>query len=87
LDFVGEIFSSSFFTIPQFEGQYQAVTTLILIVLFVCVEWLGRNEEYAIGKLGLTRGKPYRWAFYGFILFMIGMFMQSNETPFIYFQF
>ncbi|MDY3401318.1 MBOAT family protein [Riemerella anatipestifer] len=28
-----------------------------------------------------------RWLFYSFLLLLIGLFMQTNETPFIYFQF
>lgn len=58
-----------------------------LMTFFVFVEWMGRSGQYAIENIGLRWKRPVRWFFYIFILFLIGMFMQTEETPFIYFQF
>jgi alginate O-acetyltransferase complex protein AlgI len=82
-----EIFSKSLFTMPYFEGWDDASAIKILIPLFIFIEWFGRENQYAIERLGLNWPKPVRWAFYSFIIFSIGMFMQTTETPFIYFQF
>jgi alginate O-acetyltransferase complex protein AlgI len=59
----------------------------ILISFFITIEWLGRKNDFAIEKLLIKRKRYLRWGVYMFILFLIGMFMQTNETPFIYFQF
>jgi len=82
-----EIFSKSLFTMPYFEGWDNASAIKILIPLFIFIEWSGRENQYAIERLGLNWPRPVRWAFYSFIIFSIGMFMQTTETPFIYFQF
>lgn len=55
--------------------------------LFFLIEWTGRKQQYAIEAIGLKWPLILRWSFYSFILFLIGMFMSTNESPFIYFQF
>ena len=60
---------------------------ICLVLFFIFIEWLGRKESFAIEKIGLDLWRPLRWFFYSFIIFLIFMFMQTEETPFIYFQF
>ena len=60
---------------------------LLLLALFLIVEWLGREENYALEKLGFKWNRYVRWGFYAFLIFTLGMFMQTEESPFIYFQF
>ena len=31
----------------------RALTTIILVVIFILIEWKGREEQYAIANLGL----------------------------------
>ena len=81
------IFSTSLISIPHYTGDESSKTTLILILFFILIEWVGRENQYATEKLGLNWPKPVRWVFYSSIIFLIGMFMQTTETPFIYFQF
>ena len=64
-------------------GYYVFVLTL----LFIIIEWFGRKNEYAIEKMFKNYHQIFRWCFYSFLIFLIGMYMQTNETPFIYFQF
>lgn len=85
--YTAEILSPSLFTIPQFSGSSKALTILSLILIFVLIEWVGREKEYAIQKLGQEWHWFIRWGLYTFLIFLIGMFMQTEETPFIYFQF
>ncbi|MFZ4401904.1 MAG: MBOAT family O-acyltransferase [Bacteroidales bacterium] len=59
----------------------------LLIVLFILIEWLGREQQFAIANLGLKWKRPYRWAMYSILIFIIGMLMKTEETAFIYFQF
>jgi alginate O-acetyltransferase complex protein AlgI len=88
LSYLSEILSFSLFSIPIFAGRSKALVVIVLVVVFVIVEWLGREQQYAIARMGvLEQTKSMRWATYGFMLFVIGMFMQTKETPFIYFQF
>jgi D-alanyl-lipoteichoic acid acyltransferase DltB (MBOAT superfamily) len=81
--YLSEIFSISLLSIPEIRP----VTIFILLFLFITIEWLGREGEYAISKICLRCNKLTRWAFYSFIIALIGIFMQTEETPFIYFQF
>lgn len=87
ISYISEILSPSLFSIPQFVGMSRALTTIILVVIFVLVEWKGREGQYAISHIGQQWNRPLRWMFYSLIIFAIGMFMPSLESPFIYFQF
>ncbi len=84
--YLGQIFSSSLFTIPNFGGRSDALITAVLIVIFMIVEWLGRENEYALEKIGLAWNRPVRYAMYYSILIVIFWF-SGQEQQFIYFQF
>lgn len=86
LSIISEIFSSSLFTLPSFEGKKAAFTTLLFIAAFLIFEWNGRKEEYAIASLGLTWKRPVRYAFYYSIMFALVWF-RGQQQEFIYFQF
>ena len=58
ISYISEILSSSLFSIPKFVGMYNAVSTIILIGVFVLIEWLGRDGQYAISNLGLKWKRP-----------------------------
>jgi len=81
--FISEIFSASLFESPQIKP----FTTLGLISLFLVVEWLGREQQYAIETLGLEWKRPFRLAFYYMIAIGIMYFGNFGENQFIYFQF
>jgi alginate O-acetyltransferase complex protein AlgI len=84
--YLSTIFSKTIFSIPNFSGRRIAIITLILISIFILVEWSGRNEQYAIERLGVKWGKAYRWSFYFIIIATIFIF-NGKEQQFIYFQF
>ena len=86
-NYILEIFSSSLFEIPMFAGRRSAFTTILIIGIFVLIEWQGRQGQYAISDIGHKWYRPLRWTFYSLLIFAIGMFMPSVESPFIYFQF
>ncbi len=85
--YISGIWSTSLFKAPNINEIPKTLVLLLIIGIFIVVEWIGRQNEYAIEKIGLTWRRPLRWSFYALILFVIGMFMQTEETPFIYFQF
>lgn len=84
--YIAGIFSNSLFSIPQFSGIRDAETLIILIVLFMIIEWLGRERAYAIASLGDKWPKFVRWSFYYILIITIFEFT-GNEQTFIYFQF
>lgn len=86
LSIISEIFSSSLFTLPAFDGKRDAFITLLFITAFLLIEWNGRKEEFAIANLGVTWKRPVRYAFYYVILFVL-IWFPGNEQEFIYFQF
>lgn len=58
----------------------------ILILSFILIEWLGRDDHYAIESAGINWKANYRYAFYYGITFSIFWF-GGKEQEFIYFQF
>ncbi|RUA30635.1 MAG: MBOAT family protein, partial [Bacteroidetes bacterium] len=70
-NYLNTIFSASFFTIPHFEGMHLALTTIVLLLLFIVIEWFGREDEYAIEKLGLHWNRAYRYSVYYLLIFII----------------
>ena len=61
-------------------------TILLLIGLFIFIEWLGRDGQYAIEKFVLKWRRPYRHIMYYIILYTI-LYFGANKQQFIYFQF
>lgn len=82
-----KIFSASSVSVFFFEEWKHLLAVILLIAGFVFIEWLGRNDQYAIERLGLNWPRPIRWAFYSSIIFSIGMLMETTETPFLYIKF
>lgn len=90
IDYVSGIFSKSFFSIPQgkaFLGTgIHPYTMFCILILFQLIEWNGREEQYAIAKLGLKWKRPLRYTMYYAIVIAIFWFA-GKEQQFIYFQF
>ena len=86
LGFISNIFSRSLFTIPHFPGSENAISLVSLIGIFLTVEWIGREQQYAIAHLGSKWYKPVRWVMYYAIIIAIFWF-GGKEQQFIYFQF
>lgn len=76
------IISKSLFTFPEILPK----TLIGFLFLFFYFEWLGRNEYFAIEKLGLSWKKPIRIGFY-YILILLVMYYWGKEVQFLYFQF
>jgi alginate O-acetyltransferase complex protein AlgI len=80
--YMKKIVTWSTFTKP--EGIRNEVVWLL--VGFIMVEWLGRENQYALEKMGLKWPKPVRLGFYYFIMLLIFLYAGSSQQ-FIYFQF
>ena len=57
------------------------------ILFFISIEWIGREQQHALVKLGLKWYKPIRWVMYYCIIFLILYYVGGAEKQFIYFQF
>ena len=86
--FIDGIFSASLFTLPNLYAMEGAVTLLIFIFFFLLLEWRGRENEYAISKMGVGSTRMLRWSMYVGLILAIDIFgNNSAEIEFIYFQF
>ncbi|AWH83776.1 membrane-bound O-acyltransferase family protein [Flavobacterium album] len=81
-DYIGGIFSSSLFTVPTIKPYL----LFALIAFFMVIEWLGRENNYALERFGIKLPAVVRWAFYFVLIGLIFIFFGS-EQEFIYFQF
>ncbi|WP_343680110.1 MBOAT family O-acyltransferase [Chryseobacterium arthrosphaerae] len=80
--YISGIFSRSLFSIPTITPRL----LMLLIIIFMVIEWLGREQQYAIAKLGLQWKSPLRYAMYYAIIIAIFWFA-GKDQQFIYFQF
>lgn len=81
------IFDFSLFSVPREVLSGKMLVCIALVLFFVLMEWIGRRGEFAIEYLFESYPRWIRWSSYIFIIFLMGMFMKTEETPFIYFQF
>jgi alginate O-acetyltransferase complex protein AlgI len=85
MSYISGIFSPTLFNIPSWIGAAE-VFYMIVIGLFVLIEWIGRENEYAISNIGFVSKRVFRWSFYLILIFSI-IVLAGNEQEFIYFQF
>jgi len=82
INYILEIFSTSIMNRPEvFHMQ-----TILLVLIFILIEWYGREQEFAIANIGLKWKRLYRHYFYHIIFIMI-IYFSGNDQTFIYFQF
>lgn len=82
-NYIQEMLSKDFFTIPLIRPK----DIIILVFVFMIIEWIGRKHQYAIEVLFRNKSRLLKWSFYMILMALVLLF--SNETPqeFIYFQF
>ncbi len=85
-NYISEILSTSLFEIPKFSGMSRALTTIILTMIFVLIEWTGREQQFALQTLGHKWKHPLRYVMYYSIIIAIFWF-GGKQQQFIYFQF
>lgn len=86
LQYIKGIFSSTIISVPDLPMK--ALITLIIIAIFIIVEWLGRADEFAIEKMRLYNNKVLKWSFYYAVVIVIYLWGNySDNIEFIYFQF
>lgn len=85
--YISEIFSGSLFSIPHFPGIAKAKLILFLTGIFIIIEWLGREQEYAFKIISNIRLLHFRVILYYAVFLSILFFGNFSENQFIYFQF
>ncbi len=85
MDYIKGIFSYSILKTPEVDAM--GAVTLALTLVFMVIEWVGREGPYAISQTGKTWPRIFRWLFYALIICLTVMFMETEQSPFIYFQF
>lgn len=80
--YIREMFSISLFTKPTILPYI----VFFFIIFFMTIEWLGREQEYALKKFGFHWPKFIRQGFYMMLIMAIFLF-STKEQQFIYFQF
>ncbi len=86
VSYINRIFSHSLFMKPEFPKMYTGFALLLIIFLFSIIEWLGRENHYALGGIERKLPTPFRWALYYFIIIAI-FILAGSSHQFIYFQF
>lgn len=82
LNYIGNIFTGSLFAKPQ----VLPLSVLSMVVLFMMVEWYGREYPYALANVGLKWPKMVRWSLY-YVLVGCIFYFSGEQQEFIYFQF
>lgn len=86
--YLKEIFSPSIFSPPELFDPRGMKITFVLLGVFLLIEWIGREGQFAIENIVVAKSKAVRWSLYSSILLVLYFFGAFDETiEFIYFQF
>ena len=85
-NYISGIFSASLLEVPKLSNPKGAMITMLLVFIFIFIEWLGRESQYTLEHLGLKWKRPLRHAMYYTIIIALFWF-NGKEQQFIYFQF
>lgn len=86
INYLNKIASASLFNIPYFPGIGLTPPIIAIIFLFIVVEWIGREEKFALSKIRELSITPLRWGIYYLMVFIVFWF-GGQEQEFIYFDF
>jgi D-alanyl-lipoteichoic acid acyltransferase DltB (MBOAT superfamily) len=85
-EYISNLFSAPFFTLSGIPNKVKTLSTMLLIFIFIIVEWQGRSRLYAIESVQCLKHVYVRWIIYCIITLSLIYFM-GEEQQFIYFQF
>ncbi len=84
MSYIKNMFSKDLFSKPNLP-ELASVTLYFIAIMFI-IEWFGREQNYALERLGQKWFTPLRWLFYSFLIVCVIIF-SGKEQEFIYFQF
>jgi alginate O-acetyltransferase complex protein AlgI len=80
--YLNGMFSVSLFSLPEIRP----VSILVLLALFIMIEWLQREKQHALQLDGIPAPRIARWGLYYGVIIIIAVF-GGQQQEFIYFQF
>ena len=90
ISFIGGIFTQGLFIIPTGKmlmgGSVGIVSLIIIVILFMMAEWLGRENRFATETTGDNWPRPLRWVFYVTVA-LSTLYLTGIPQQFVYFQF
>lgn len=87
LNMLNAVFSKSLFlSYPNISLQ-KGVVPIGFILVLLGLEWYARGHQDIFSYLLGNKRRAIRWTAYTFFIFLILMYMNTKESPFIYFQF
>ena len=86
LSYIGGVFSKSLFSFPALSSKQDTVEILLLIFIFLSIEWIGRSKDYAL-QIIKSRSFYEHYVILYVLILTILFFMNTGENEFIYFQF
>lgn len=84
--FIGLLDISSYMQTIYFVKENINPAIYFSFIVFLFLEWIGREQQYAIANLGMNWKRPLRWAVYYAIIIAI-FWLGGEQQQFIYFQF
>lgn len=91
LSILKSIFSSSFLNLPSgSEFTYLSIHPIfpfILLLIFLLIEWFGRNYRYGLEIINKNSNIYFRWSIFYVLIVLIIYLSDSDKQNFIYFQF
>jgi alginate O-acetyltransferase complex protein AlgI len=82
IQYIKGIFKTTIFSVPEIHP----IPVIILIAIFLFIEWVFRDKEYGLKFDNTKTHKITRWGTYIIICFLIAAFFGKGSS-FIYFQF
>ncbi|HCG64367.1 MAG: acyltransferase [Spirochaetes bacterium GWC2_52_13] len=87
LGYLSRMFSTSIFSIPVFDGREHAIKIIVILFIFLLIEWKNRMKAHPLENLQYCiEKKLLRWFVYYVLVFGL-VFFGTNSQDFIYFQF
>ncbi|NOW98921.1 MBOAT family protein [Mucilaginibacter sp. SG564] len=88
ISYISAIFSPSLITLPHLASFTFNIYALdVLILLFLLIEWAGREQNFALETLFVKSKRFIRWPFYIIIIITIAIWSKDQQQQFIYFHF
>jgi len=85
--FAGLFHYSSYLQTIDFFNTETTLALPLTLASFFAIEWVGKENQYAIEHLPISWNKSIRWLFYSTLIFAIYYLGNFEDHSFIYFQF
>jgi D-alanyl-lipoteichoic acid acyltransferase DltB (MBOAT superfamily) len=81
-EYISRIPTRALLKLPKVHPTY----LFLLLLVFIVIEWVGRNKKHALQNFLTRKPRVIRWGFY-YVLIILMYVYNTGEQEFIYFQF